>query len=224
MRSLLRHPYAQTLLARVLGAYLSFTIRTTRWTLEGEAILTRHVSGSPAIFAFWHEHLPLLPMLTVIARRMPGYCVPSVHTLVSHHRDGRFIGEVVRRFHIEPVLGSSSRGGPGSLRHLMKLIEHGAVIGLTPDGPRGPRREAAPGVAQLAALTGVPVVPCAASTTRRIRLRTWDRMALPLPFGRVAIVCGTPINVERTGWREALPRIAAAMNQAADRAERLCAA
>ncbi|MGE0370708.1 MAG: lysophospholipid acyltransferase family protein [Gammaproteobacteria bacterium] len=210
-------------MAWLIGRYLAFTFHTTRWTLEGEATLAHHVSGHPAIFAFWHEHLPLLPALVMTARRMPGFCVPSVHTLVSHHRDGRLIGNIVRRFDIELVLGSSSRGGADSLRRLKQLVDGGSVIGITPDGPRGPRRQAAPGIAQLAALTGVPVVPCAVITARHVRLGTWDRMVLPLPFGRGVLVCGPAIRVERGAWREALPRISAAIDQAADRAGQSCA-
>jgi hypothetical protein len=82
---------------------------------------------------------------------------------------------------------------------------------------------AAQGVAQLAALGGVPVLPCAARTSYRIGLNTWDRMGIPLPFGRGVVVCGPAITVPRDSWREALPAITAAMNRAADRADRLCA-
>jgi lysophospholipid acyltransferase (LPLAT)-like uncharacterized protein len=78
-------------------------------------------------------------------------------------------------------------------------------------------------VAQLAALAGVPILPCAARTTRRIVLNTWDRMALPLPFGRGVVVCGPAVMVARDSWREALPAITAAINQAANRADQLCA-
>jgi lysophospholipid acyltransferase (LPLAT)-like uncharacterized protein len=96
MQSLTRHPWTQALLARLISGYLSFAFRTTRWTLDGEATLVRHISGNPAIFAFWHEHLPLMSALVVKARNMPEFSAPSVHTLVSHHRDGRLIGEIVR--------------------------------------------------------------------------------------------------------------------------------
>jgi lysophospholipid acyltransferase (LPLAT)-like uncharacterized protein len=131
---------------------------------------------------------------------------------------------VVRRFGIRPILGSSSRGGAAGLRGLLAVLSRGELIGITPDGPRGPRRQAAAGVAQLAALSGVPVLPCAARTSRRIQLQTWDRMPVPLPFGRGVMVCGPAIRVARHGWKDAVPAITEALNQAADRAERLCPA
>ncbi len=223
MKSLLRSNLAQYLLPRLLGHYLRFTMRTNRWTLEGAENFAPHGAGAPAVFSFWHEHLPLMPALAMLARRSPAYCPAPIHTLVSQHRDGQFIGAVVRQFGIEPVPGSSSRGGANGLRQLRRLLRDGAMIGITPDGPLGPRRLAALGVAQLAALAGVPVLPCAARTTRRFVLNTWDRMAIPLPFGRGVVVCGPAIMVPRDGWRDALPTITAAMNLAAERADQLCA-
>jgi lysophospholipid acyltransferase (LPLAT)-like uncharacterized protein len=165
-----------------------------------------------------------MPALSLIARKLPFYRPTPIHTLVSQHRDGRFIGSVVRRFGISPILGSSSRGGAAGLRNLLAVLRQGHLIGITPDGPRGPRRQAALGVAQLAALSGVPVVPLAARTSRRIQLNTWDRMRVPLPFGRGVVVCGPAIDVPRNGWRDAVPVIAEALNQAAKRAEALCPA
>jgi lysophospholipid acyltransferase (LPLAT)-like uncharacterized protein len=224
MKSLFRTPRAQATLATLLGGYLAFALRTTRWTLEGQEHFRPFGGGAPAVFAFWHEFLPLMPALSLLARRMPFYRPTPIRTLVSQHRDGRFIGTVMRRFGILPILGSSSRGGAAGLRNLLAVLVRGDMIGITPDGPRGPPRRAAFGVAQLAALSGVPVVPLAARTSRRIRLNTWDRMPVPLPFGRGVVVCGSAISVPRHGWREAVPAITDALNQAADRADALCAA
>jgi lysophospholipid acyltransferase (LPLAT)-like uncharacterized protein len=222
MKSLLRSRPVQNLLPRLAGRYLWLILHSNRWTLDGAEHFAPHGAGSPAVFSFWHEHLPLMPALAMLARGIPGYRPSPIHTLVSKHRDGQIIGAAVRQFGIEPVLGSSSRGGATGLRQLRSLLLGGAMIGITPDGPRGPRRQAAQGVARLAALAGVPILPCAARTSRRIMLNTWDRMALPLPFGRGVVVCGPPIFVPRDGWREALPVIIAAMNQAAARADQLC--
>ncbi len=224
MKRLAKHPLAQAVLARVLGAYLGFALRTTRWSLEGHEHMAPHAAGAPVVVAFWHERLPLMPMLWIKARQsVKGSKVNNrVHVLVSRHRDGRFIGAVVSRFALDVVLGSSSRGGAKGLRTLLNLLAGGDHIAITPDGPRGPRRIAAPGVAQLAALSGAPVLPCAAQTTRRWVLRTWDRMVVPKPFGRGVVVCLPTIAVSRDRWEDAVPAIGAALTAAADRADRLC--
>jgi lysophospholipid acyltransferase (LPLAT)-like uncharacterized protein len=226
MRKLLRYPIAQAALARLLGCYLGFALRTTRWSLEGQEHMVPHAAGAPVVVAFWHERLPLMPMLWLKARQSPeGRNTGNrVHVLVSQHRDGRFIGAVVSRFALNVVLGSSSRGGSKGMRMLLNLLAGGDHIAITPDGPRGPRRVAAPGVAQIAALSGVPVLPCAAQTTRRLVLRTWDRMVVPRPFGRGVVVCLPTISVQRDTWQDAVPAIGAAMTAAAERADQLCLA
>jgi lysophospholipid acyltransferase (LPLAT)-like uncharacterized protein len=226
MKRLAKHPFAQSILARVLGTYLGFALRTTRWSLEGHEHMAPHAAGAPVVVAFWHERLPLMPMLWLKARQSADgrNAHNRVHVLVSRHRDGQFIGAVVSRFALDVVLGSSSRGGAKGLRTLLNLLAGGDHIAITPDGPRGPRRVAAPGVAQLAAMSGAPVLPCAAQTTRRWVLRTWDRMVVPKPFGRGVVVCLPTIGVSRENWQDAVPAIGAAMSAAADKADRLCLA
>jgi len=224
MKRLLQHPIVQWAAARLLGLYLAFALRTTRWSLEGYEHMAPHAAGAPVVVAFWHERLSMMPMLWVQARRSPEGrgSRARAHVLVSRHRDGRFIGAVVSRFALDVVLGSSSRGGAKSLRILLNLLAGGDHIAITPDGPRGPRRVAAPGVAHLAALSGVPVLPCAAQTTRHWVLNTWDRMVVPKPFGRGVVVCLPTIAVDRDAWQDAIPAIGQAMTAAVEQADRLC--
>ena len=92
---------------------------------------------------------------------------------------------------------------------------------LTPDGPRGPRRVCAPGVAQLAAMSGRKVLPCGAMTSNAKTLGSWDRMRLPLPFGRGVLVCGELIDVPREDWQNGVAAVTAALNATMDRAAAL---
>jgi lysophospholipid acyltransferase (LPLAT)-like uncharacterized protein len=223
MKRLLRHPVVQMVLARLLSWYLKLALRSSRWTLSGRETVAPYAAGRPVIIAFWHERGAMMPMLFVLARRLPEARVGRVHILVSHSRDGRLQGAVMSRFGLHLVQGSSSRGGAAALRTILALLERGDHVALSPDGPRGPRRQALPGVAQIAALSSVAVLPCAAQTSHRWVLGSWDRFVVPLPFGRGVVVCGTPITVGRDGWRDALERIGDALNDAADRADRLCA-
>ena len=224
IRALLRHPFTLSILAHLLGLYLWLALRTTRWTLDGAAHAAPYLAGQPVVAAFWHERLPLMPKLWDLARDRRAGTSARMHVLVSQHRDGRFIGAVLRRFRVQVVLGSSSRGGAAGALSLLGLLAGGDQIVITPDGPRGPRRVAKLGVAQVAALSGVAVLPCSAQVSRRRILRSWDQMVVPLPFGRGILVCGPPIQVPRQGWQKALPEIEAALNAAADRADLLCVA
>ena len=230
LKALLRRPGTQAALARGAGSYLAYALRTTPWTLRGAENLAPFVAGKPAIIAFWHEMLPMMSALWLRARDerlAAGRPAGRVHVLVSRHSDGRFIGEVVRRFGFDLVHGSSSkrgedRGGQEAIRALSAVLAAGDQIAITPDGPRGPRRHAASGVAQVAALAGVPVVPVGAASTRARRLPTWDRLAMPLPWGRGTLVCGAPLEVDAQDVNAALPGIEAALTAAADQAEAQC--
>jgi lysophospholipid acyltransferase (LPLAT)-like uncharacterized protein len=230
LKRLLRAPRAQAFLAALVGRYLAFALRTTRWTLYGEEHFAPHALGLPAIVGCWHERLPMAPQLWVIARaRAAGRArQPHAHVLVSRHIDGRFIGGVLRRFSVGIVHGSTrrggrDRGGAAGARALLARLADGDHVVLTPDGPRGPRRTAAPGIAQLAAWSGARVLPVGAQTSLRWVLPTWDKMVVPLPWGRGALVCGPTISVAPDEWEAAAPAISAALSDAADEADRLVA-
>jgi lysophospholipid acyltransferase (LPLAT)-like uncharacterized protein len=231
LKQLLRSAAVQALTARTVGAYLAFALRTTRWRVVGETHLAGPIAGLPVIASFWHDRLPLIPAVWPIMQRKGARGTP--HVLISKHRDGRFIAAVVRRFGVSVVHGSSSKnnsardmadkGAVASVRSLLSVLRGGDSILVTPDGPRGPPRQAAPGVAQIAALSGAPVMPLGAQTQWGFRLPTWDRTIVPLPFGRGVIVVGALLLVPRDGWAASLPLITAALNAAADEADRLCA-
>jgi lysophospholipid acyltransferase (LPLAT)-like uncharacterized protein len=211
-----------------LGLYLEFALASMRWTIEGEDHLAQFVPDVPVVAAFWHQRLALMPALWLRVFRANAARQGAV--LVSRHRDGRVIGEILARFHVSVAYGSSAKpgkaagkGGAAGVITLQGVLERGGVAVITPDGPRGPARVAAPGVAHLAALTGVPVLPSAAQCHPRLHLKSWDRMVLPLPFGRGVLVCLPPIHVPADGADASLAAIAAAMDEAAARADALCA-
>jgi lysophospholipid acyltransferase (LPLAT)-like uncharacterized protein len=224
LKRLLRRPALRAALVGLLGHYLAFALRSTRWKLLGAEHLPTP-SGPPVIAAFWHEGLALMPALwTEVHRRGERR---AVHVLVSRHSDGRVIGAMLQRFGVAVVHGSSARGGQdrggaAGLRALAAVLAGGGHVAITPDGPRGPRRVAAPGVAHLAALSGAMVLPMAAQTGRRRVLRSWDRMVLPLPWGRGVICCGPPVAVPREDWLVALPAISAAMDACSAHADAAC--
>jgi lysophospholipid acyltransferase (LPLAT)-like uncharacterized protein len=212
LKFLFRRPRVQAFIAWAAASYLRFVALSTRWQIEGEAELAVFRAGPPRIVAFWHETLPAMPIFWLRAKSPR----PAV-VLASRHRDGQLIGLGVRHFGIGLAAGSSSRGGAAGLRALVAALR-GGDVGLTPDGPRGPRRRAAPGVAMLAAISGAKILPCAAATRFAIQFNSWDKMRFPLPFGTGKLVCGPFIDVPRHGWEATVPAIEAALTDAAIRA------
>ncbi len=201
----------QRALAWVLALYVRLVLATQRWRVLGGEHLPR--PGDPPVIAvFWHEALPASAMLSRLARAAG--LAARIVVLASRHRDGQLIGHVMENFGMELVAGSTSKGGAAGLRALARALAAGKHVALTPDGPRGPRRVAAPGVAQLAALSGARVLPCGAATSRAITLNSWDKMRLALPFGRAVLVLGQPIIVPRENWEAGLAAITAGLNAA----------
>ena len=212
--SMLKSPQARATLSWLLSWYIRMALRTQlSLRIEGLENLRLMTGEQPVIVAFWHEALPTMPILWRIARGQG--MVRQAAVLVSRHRDGQMIGSIMRRLGLGLVSGSSSKGGVASMRELVKNLQEGMSIGLTPDGPRGPARRAAAGVAALAGLSGAQILPCGAATTRYVIIKkSWDRMRIPLPFGHMVLVCGAPVVVPRDAWRDALPGIEAALNEA----------
>ena len=70
---------------------------------------------------------------------------------------------------------------------LAAKAREGYDIGITPDGPRGPKYRVQPGVVKLAQLTGVPLIPVNIHYSRAFRFKTWDEFQIPLPFSTVTL-------------------------------------
>jgi lysophospholipid acyltransferase (LPLAT)-like uncharacterized protein len=168
--------------------YIRLVYATNRWTIEGgEQPRRLRAEGRGFILAFWHGRLLMIPMAW--QRLAP------MHMLISAHRDGRIIADAVTYFGVESIAGSTRRGGSLALRTMLKRLEAGDCVGITPDGPRGPAAVASAGVVNLARLAREPIVPVVFATSRRRVLRTWDRFQLALPFGRGIFLWGEPIEV-----------------------------
>lgn len=231
IKRLLRRPSLRRVAAGIIGSYLKFAIATTRWTVEGEEHLAKFYGDTAVIVALWHECLPVMPVLW---RRMREINPARRGTaLISRHSDGLLIAEAMARFGLATAHGSSAqrrasqdamkqKGGAEALLLLARLLRKGEAVAITPDGPRGPRRILAPGVAHLAFLSGTAVLPAAAQKRFRIVVPSWDRMIVPLPFGRGSLVCKPALQVSRDGIDAACATLTEALTAAMDRAEALC--
>ena len=172
-------------------------------------------TGGPFILATWHSRLFLLSYLRIGDRPMIA--------LISGNRDGQLISKIARMFGILNVAGSSSRGGSQAIRELIRLSREGHSIYITPDGPRGPAMKAQRGVVEIARLTGLPILPAAASTSSGGERNTWDRILVPYPFGRTVVRWGEPIHVGENADVEAVcAQVEAALTGLQERADRAC--
>ncbi|MBN3866293.1 glycosyltransferase N-terminal domain-containing protein [Gluconobacter kondonii] len=206
-----------TLSPRLLRLWLGLCLRSTRWQVSGSprAVETLLTPQNGAVVAFWHRSLTLSPALWFWAQSQEPRL--QLRVLISRNPDGMLIADVVRPWGIIGIHGSSSKngrnkGGAAVLRTALKELQGGAIVGITPDGPRGPAEHVQPGAVALSRLAGCAVVPVGMACTS-LRLPSWDGLAFPLPFGRGALILGEPL------FQPGAPDLQNALNTLSGRAE-----
>ena len=128
---------------------------------------------------------------------LPMFAHEGWHVLVSSSGDGDISEKLLEANGYSVIRGSSSRGGARALRKMLKLLDEGAVLFITPDGPRGPMHGMNPGLAFMARATGRQVVPLGFACDRAWHADSWDHFTIPKPFARVRVVYGEPVAVSR---------------------------
>ena len=137
----------------------------------------------PRIYVFWHEYI-LLPLY------LRPHC--DLVMLLSKHKDAEVLSRVARHMGYGCIRGSTNRGGVAALRAMTRQGKQWHLT-MTPDGPRGPRRQLSTGPVFLASKTGMPIVPLGFGYNRPWRMNSWDQFALPRPFSRGRTVIGPEI-------------------------------
>ena len=178
-------------LVRGLGSTLDYHFRYADPEVNPE-VARRH--GRRYIYAFFHDVM-LFPSHY--------WSWPSMHILISDHRDGEMITQVIKRLGFGVVRGSTTRGGSRALREMMTQLGDGNPC-ITPDGPRGPRHHVHQGIAFLARQTGLPIVGAGMAFDNPWRARSWDKFAVPRPYSLAACVAAAPVHVPDDADRDTL--------------------
>jgi len=164
--------------------FLYFLHKTCRVIIKYEAPLP----NSPVIYAGWHGVLPILFFI---------FKDKQIVTMVSQSEDGELIAPAFERAGFKVIRGSSHRGGVLALKKMVKIVKQGYSAGLAIDGSRGPLRKVQGGALFLAMHSNYPLIPLNVFYKHSIKLPTWDKMEIPLPFTKIAIVYGRPFYVKK---------------------------
>lgn len=138
------------------------------------------------IYTTWHEYV-LIPTAL--------YSQADTTWLIGQHADGEIAAQVSERLGASVVRGSSTRGGTVAMLRMLRQPDATRHLGITVDGPRGPRRRFQFGAVYLASRLGRPIAPIGLGFGRCWRAKSWDRFAVPLPFSRVRCVSLHPVHV-----------------------------
>jgi lysophospholipid acyltransferase (LPLAT)-like uncharacterized protein len=180
------------------GPLVALLIRLIARTLRVRFVGREHQDAAladprPIICAFWHEDL-----VSIAAWHLRLGHRRRVAVMISRSRDGELLANVIRWLRLEAVRGSSSRGGVGGIVEFKRWIgrrsPHGRAAALALDGPRGPRREAKPGIALLARHSDARILPVAFRPTSAWVFKSWDRTKLPKPFSILECRFAAPID------------------------------
>lgn len=148
------------------------------------------IDNTPIIFACWHGELLMLPFLYQQYRKKT-----YAKVLISDHFDGKLIAKTVSYFDLDTIHGSSNKNASKVLLQAIKAIKNGYDIGITPDGPRGPRHKVSDGVVAIAKKTGAKIMLINIIPTRYWQLNSWDRFIIPKPFGTLNYYATPPIDI-----------------------------
>jgi len=198
----LRSSAVQAALGWLIAVYIELVIATLRWRRENAGPAEAALAGPDGLIAlFWHGRIVPAIACRPILRDKPRT------VMISLSRDGAFIALAAERLRIPTIRGSTGRGGQegggkggakgGALafRQAMGVVASGGVMIMTPDGPRGPDQVMQPGPVQLARATAAPVFLMGLAVAPAIRLGSWDKGRVPVPFGRAALVLDGPLAV-----------------------------
>jgi len=116
--------------------------------------------------------------------------------MVSQNFDGEYTSRAIHWHGYTTARGSSSRRASRATVKMIRALREGREAAITPDGPRGPRFVAKPGVVQLAKSSGAAIL-CFHIVPQRswVLRRSWDQAEIPKPFSRTAIFLAPPIVV-----------------------------
>jgi len=181
--------WAEPIASGVAARLLRLLASTWRYRVQGgEHLRAARAAGRPIVYVLWHSRI--LPLL--YHRRDEGMAL-----LISRHRDGGYLAELSQRWGYRVVRGSSQRGGDVGLLGLVRWLEQGAEVALTPDGPRGPAERVKPGAIAAAQHANALIIAAGARASSAWWVASWDRFCIPKPFALVDVRYSPPFGVAR---------------------------
>lgn len=171
----------------ILAKWLLLIIyKTNRWDIRGSENFEIALNNKKSvIISTWHGQL--LTTFMHLAKK-------KYYGLAGLNRDGELISRVGNQLGWKILRGSSSRGGSRIFIEIVKILRQpSTLIGITPDGPRGPEKIPKAGVIKAAQKTGAIIIPVSSISTRNWKFVNWHTFFLEKPFGKIYLKYGKPI-------------------------------
>jgi len=181
---------------KIVKYFILFTIKTCKINISGEEEVKKLKKNNiPVIHIFWHRHI----FFTIYKFRNIG-----AQPLISLSKDGELVSNVAEEFGMNPVRGSSSKGGARAFLELIHSIKKNkSTILITADGPKGPPEKIKDGTILLAQKTNSVIVPISWYANKvKIFEKSWDKFLMPLPFSKIYFSFGNPFYINKNNITE----------------------
>ncbi len=182
------------LLVSFLGSmYVLFVYKTSTINLKNRKnIESLFKNNESFMYAFWHDQLLICPLTWQSEF--------EIKVLISKHRDGDIIAKLISNLGFKAIRGSThkagktrNKGGLLSARQMIKSLKKGVSIGISPDGPKGPRHKVSDGILSISRLSNASILPVGIGFKKKWVLNTWDKFIIPKPFNQITIIWGEPL-------------------------------
>ena len=184
-KKILKNFIIQNILAFFASIYILIVKLTSTIQYENQSIPEKFWnSNKPFILAFWHSQLLMIHFSWKINKK--------VNILASGHSDGRFGAIVGKYFNLNNIQVSDKKKSL-SLRPVFKLLSNNNYIGITPDGPRGPKELVSEGIIKISKTANIPIIPIGFWSSNNFKLKSWDSFLITFPFSKCSFVWSKPL-------------------------------
>jgi len=157
--------------------------KTLRVTISEEDERLLKGIEKPLVVLLWHNRLFVAGY--IYHRFNPkGF---DLYGLISASKDGAWLAAIMEHLGIKAIRGSSSWRGKEALKEMVKVLNDGNHVAITPDGPRGPCYDVKKGVLFVAEHAQCPVLLLSCNFSSAWRFKSWDKFYIPKPFSRLKI-------------------------------------
>tara|TARA_Y100001970_G_scaffold293794_1_gene443273 strand:- start:3076 stop:3747 length:672 start_codon:yes stop_codon:yes gene_type:complete len=188
-KKILKNYIVQNILAFITFVYILFVKTTSNIKYINEEVPKKFWDGNkPFILAFWHNQLMMI-----------SFCWKSkkkINILASGHSDGRF-GAIVGNYFNLNNIQTSINSNALSMRPIFKLLNDNNYLGITPDGPRGPREIASSGIIRIAKNTQIPILTVGFASSKNKKLKSWDKFLVTFPFSKCVFSWSEPLLIPK---------------------------
>jgi lysophospholipid acyltransferase (LPLAT)-like uncharacterized protein len=210
-KRLVRSPAVMAGFGALVWVYMVVLSRTLRWRIEGaEHARELWFSKGPFVLVTWHSRIMLMPVIQLNLRKGWPERPHRLTVMVSASRDGEITQQTAKLLDLHVIRASAAKKNSNKdkrsfqgAREAMSVMQKGACLCATVDGPRGPPEVMNMGVVKLAQQMGAPILVYGLSANAP-RMRTWDRLLFPAPFARASVVFEAPIAASKDMDSEAL--------------------